>query len=462
MTPRPRLARLVTGIAVAGAVAGGLVVAALAPWPQVMREAVSLEVVPEAARSVAACDGPLLALGRDETAAGAITEAATAGIVSGADGSAAESFTLAAPDLIASAVPPTVFVAEPAGGNVTDLAAASVSTLDDADLRGLAVSACTRPLMESWIVGGSAATGASDVVILTNPGDVAALVDLRVFGATGAQDPVAGQDQVVPPRTQRVIPLAALARGEESPAVRVTAEGAPVRASLQSALTRTLVAGGVDQVAAAAPPALLQVIPAVDVTVGPDSGASAGGMTVRLVAPASVATADVVVRSAADGSIAAQQSGVALTADQPLSLELTGMPVGRYTVTVTADAPLTAAAWTSTDLAAPADFAWSVAAPPVDAPTLVAVAAGPAPALTVSAETDATVTVAPLDGGEGDVLELAAGESRTLAATAGDVLRIDPGDGVVRAAVGFVAPGRIGSYPVTGSAAAAAQLTVYP
>ncbi|MEH3088081.1 MAG: DUF5719 family protein [Microbacterium arborescens] len=353
MTTRPIVTRLVAGVVTAAVVGGGIAAAVLAPWPEISRAPLGIDVVPEAARSVAACDGPLLALGRDPSAAGAITEAAASAVVSGTESGEPDRSALATPDRADGGSPADVFTAEPADGRPTDLAAASASVLDEPDLRGLAVSACSRPAMESWLVGGSAATGASDLVLLANPGDTPATVDLRVYGADGAQDPVAGREIVVAARTQRAVPLAALRRGEESPVVRVTATGAPVRASLQTTLTRTLIAGGVDQVSAAALPSSEQVIPGVDVTVGPDAVASAGGMSVRLLATSADTSASVVVRSVTDGTVVAQQEGVALRADHPLELELTGMPVGVYTVTAAAAEPVVAAAWTSTDLSAP-------------------------------------------------------------------------------------------------------------
>lgn len=462
MSARPALTRVVAGVLTAIVVGGGVTAATLAPWPTLSREPLGLQVVPEAARSVAACDGPLLALGRDETAAGAITEAAAATVTAQADGSEAAESSIATPDRADAGSAPAMFTAEPSNGRPTDLAAASVSLLDAPDLRGLAVSNCSRPTMESWLVGGSAATGASDLVLLANPGDVPATVNLRVYGAEGAADPVSGSEIVVAARSQRIVPLAALLRGEESPVVRMTATGAPIRASLQSALTRTLIAGGVDQVSSAAPPATTQIIPAVNVTVAPDSAASAGGMSIRLLAPGGDTTASVVVRSVDDGTVVSQQDGIALAADRPLELEVTGMPVGEYTVTTTAPAPVVAAAWASTDLAAPADFAWAVSAPGIDAPTTVAVAAGPNPTLTLTAPEDVAVTVTPLGGGAAQTVELGPGRSRTITVTAGEVYRVDPGAGTVYGSVGFSASGQLGTYPVTGSAAAAAELTVYP
>ena len=461
MSTRPTLIRVLAGATAAAIVGAGLTAAVLAPWPAGARDPLSLVLSPEASRAVAVCDGPLLALGRDQTAAGSIAEAAPGAVVfDGDDGITVGE--LATPDRGGDGTAPTVVSADPVAGARVDLAAASASVLDDEDLRGLAVSSCTRPAMESWLVGGSGATGASDVVLLANPGDVPAQVDLRVFGANGADDPVAGQDLVVAAGSQRAVPLAAIARGEETPVIRVTADGAAVRASLQTTLTRTLIAGGVDQVSAAATPGPTQIIPAVDVTVAPDAVASAGGLTVRMMATGPATTADVVVRSIDDGSVVAREDTVDLAADLPVALALTGMPVGRYTVSIDADEPVVAAAWTSTDLAAPSDFAWATSADAIDAPTLVAIADAPAPTMTIVAENDATVTVETLDGAAGERIEIEAGRAVTMPVTAGEVYRIDPGTATVRASVGFAAAGQLGVYPVSASAAAAAELTIYP
>ena len=158
---------------------------------------------------------------------------------------------LASPAADATA-PATAVVAEPADGERTDVAASGSATVSADDLRGFAASACRPALMESWLVGGSAATGAADVVLLANPGTVPASVQLTVYGAGGAQVPAGGEELTVAPGAQIVVPLAGLLPGEESPVIRVTATGAPVQAALQASITRTLVPGGVDQVGAIA------------------------------------------------------------------------------------------------------------------------------------------------------------------------------------------------------------------
>jgi hypothetical protein len=61
--------------------------------------------------------------------------------------------------------------------------------------------------MESWLVGGSGGRRL-DLVVLENPGVVAARVTITVYGAGGGAVPVAGNAIVVAAGTQRIIPLA--------------------------------------------------------------------------------------------------------------------------------------------------------------------------------------------------------------------------------------------------------------
>ena len=103
--------------------------------------------------------------------------------------------------------------------------------------------------MESWIVGGATTTGSADILLIANPGDVPATVELTVFDTDGPGVPPGGE-LVVAPQTQRAVPIAGLALGEASPVIRVSATGAPVTAALQASITRTLLPGGVDLVGA--------------------------------------------------------------------------------------------------------------------------------------------------------------------------------------------------------------------
>lgn len=459
---RARAAGLMIGAVVAAASVGAVAALVAFELPGRTAPAIALSAQPPATASVSTCAGPILAIGRDSTQAGFLADAGAQQLVEGASGgSATERATLAAPD-VPGGSGPGVLTAQPVDGARTALAAAGSTSVDDTDLRGFAASACVRAQMESWLVAGAGTTGAADLVLLANPGDVPALVSLSVFGAAGLVEPPAGAGIVVAPGTQRVIPLASLALGEENPIVRVTSQQAPVRAAIQTSLTRVLLPGGVDQVAAVGSPEASLVIPGVRVALAPgDPGASDVPTSLRLLAPASDGSATVTVIGAA-GPVG-EAHVVPLTAGVPLQLDLDGLPVGTYTVRVDSTAPVTGAIWATTGFGAGSDFGWFTGAGVLTAPTLVAVASGPAPVLVLASDSASDQVVEVSDGAGQGSREVAvpAGGSVEVTVDAG-VYLLTPGSPGIRAGVSYAGAGALAGYPVRAGDAEAAAIVVYP
>lgn len=455
-------ARLALGLAVALAAAACATAAVVVDLPGVTVEPISTTATPSAADSVITCAGPLLAIGRDSANAALLTDAAAETSTSSPDANAAIT-VLASPD-VTGGTGPLVFTAPPRGSDRSDIAAAGSARVDATDLGGFAATSCERALMESWLVGGSATTGAADLVVLSNPGSVAARVTIAVFGATGMTVPVAGEGIVIAAGTQRVIPVAALALGEENPVMRITAAESPVRASLQASLTRVLVPGGVDQVGVSAVPASELTIPGVPVTVPTgDAGDANIPTSLRLLAPASDAMATVTIEGS--GAAAWEPQTVPLLAGVPLQLDLPGLAAGTYTVTVNATAPVTGAVWATNGFGAGSDFGWFVAAETLSTPRLLAIADGPNPVLTVVATGDGAQSVRLVDeAGDGEVVPVTLSPEgvATVAVQPGAVYLIDPGAGSIRAAITYSGNGAVAGYPISPSAAASAAFTVYP
>jgi hypothetical protein len=455
----------VTGIRIAaGAVASAAVVVAVMGgiafgWPTRTATPVTVSATPIPADTVLACDGPLLALGRQADNAQQVSQAAAAHLVigTGAGTTSPTRSSLASPDVTGSDGP-TVLTAPPNGRSGAVVGASGSATVKADDLAGFAASACRPALLQQWLVGGATTTGSADLVLLSNPGTVAATVQLTVFGADGPQSPPGGADIVIPAGTQRVIPLAGLILGEESPVVRVTASGAPVQAALQSSITRTLTPGGVDQVSAIPTAETTEVIPGVRVTSAPSGEATT---IVRMLAPA--ATTATVTVTTADGAPGASRT-VPLGAGAPTEVEMPGLAVGTYTVTVSATSPLVAAVWQATGVDAGSDFAWVAAAPTLTAATPVAVPNGPSPVLTVAnpGTTPATVTLTPLTGGAAQKLSIPAGRTVSATVGAGSTYSLDPGGASVHAAVSFGGTGAVAAFPVWPGGAAGAGIVVHP
>ncbi len=458
-------ARLLAGTLVLVAFVIGVVTSVSLAWPSVTREPVSVAVTPAPSASVVTCQGPLLGIGRELSDVGRLVTAApqsvTSGTAAGAPAPREVSLAGAAND---DAADPTAWIAEPQDRTVTDVAASGSSTVSADDLRGFAASACRPALMESWLVGGSASTGAADLVLLSNPGVVPATVQLKVYGATAPQVPAGGSNVIVAPGTQISIPVAGLVPGEESPVIQVTASGAPVQAALQTSITRTLVPGGVDQVSAVASPDTLQVIPGVTVTQNPGAaGASNAATVVRVLSPSVDTTATVTV-TAVGSAQQLNTTTVPLKAGTPTEVELAGLAVGAYTVQVTATDPVVSAVWQTSGFGEGADFAWYTPAPAVEQLSLFAAPAGPAPELTLANPTDSavTVTVASTDGTSSNEVAVPARASTSLRLAASTVYSMDAAGSGIRAALSLTGDGALAGFPIWASDAAAQEITVYP
>lgn len=452
-------ARVIAGSAVAAAVVVGTLAGIAAPWPTRVAEPVRVQVTPAPADTVLACDGPVLALGRSAESAGALSVAAAPDIVAGPDSAGAETSALSGATADGSG-DATVFRAVPRDRTATAYAAAGSATAASPDLIGFSASACRPPLAESWLVAGASTTGANDLVVLGNPGDVAATVQLSVYGAQGVTSPPSGAGIVVPAGGQRVIPLAGLALGEESPVVRVVATGAPVRASLQASLTRVLLPGGSDQAAPLAQASTSLVLPGVAVvtTAGGDAGT-----LLRLLSPGADASATVTVTAAGSSTPAEDPRALTLPAGTPTSLDLSTLAPGTYTVAIEATQPIVGGAWSTTGFGEGADFAWYAPAPSFSTPGLVAVAPGAGAAVVIAsgpADGPAQVTLTPQAGGDPVTVTVPAGGSVSASVDAG-VYELVP-DRPVHAAVSYAAPGALAGYPLWPADAAAGALTVLP
>lgn len=457
-------ARVATALAASAALVTAVVIAAMAPWPALHRAPVAVAAVPAPADTSAVCAGALLAAGRVVENAATITVAAPVLPIAASSAGRPAQRMLAAPD-VQGETGALAFVASPHDGVATAVTAAQSASVTSEDLSGFAADACRPALFDSWLVGGAATTGSADLVLVANPADVAATVQLTVYGTAGAVVPPGAAALIVPAHTQRVLPLAGLALGMQSPVVRVTATGAPVRASLQSSIVRTLIPGGVDLESAIAGTATTQVIPGVTVTAVPgQAGASNVATLVRVLSPGRTGAATVTVTAVGADRPALRPTSVPLAADTPTEVELGGLQPGAYTIAVTSDTPVVAAAWQTTGFGAGSDFAWFTSAPALDGPAPVAVPAGVAPVLqlTNSASVAATVTVAQ-DGGAAQQVTVPASGSAAVPLAQLSNWRIDPGAAAdVHAMVVFAAPGAIAGFAVWPTDAAAGALRVYP
>lgn len=446
-------ARVLTGIVVAAACVVAVVVAIASPLPGVAHRPAQAEVLPQPADTVLACNGDFRAIGRDPSDPLRMDSAAAPRLTVDGSAGAPESSSLSAVDMgdagsvrrLAAAVrdrtAPLVGAAE------------SVNLAED-DLFGFAAAPCRPAGSESWLLGGMVETGSEDLIVLTNPGSVPSTVTLSVFGTVRDSTTV-----IVPAGSQTALPLISIATGAEVPIVKVTATGAPVRAVLQSSLTRTLDPAGADLQDAVTAPQQNVVIPGVQVFPSTSDGSEMAYL--RLMSPEVDAQAVVTVR-ALDGFATVSEQRVPLAADEPAQISLSSLPAGEYTVQVDSDVPLLAAVREQDGSGPQTDFAWLTPAPEVSEEVFVAVPDGPAAKLVIvnDEDADAIVDLGVVDGTSRQVT-VPAGSSTSVPVDARTVYSLKP-TGPVHAAVAMTAAGALAVSPVWPGPAAQQSITVYP
>lgn len=449
-------ARLLVGVVVAVGCVVGVTAAVALPLPAIVDEPAQVSVTPTAGDTTLVCTGDFRAIGRNTQNAAQMSSAGASALTKAGSGESEET-ELTASDLFTAdfneqAAGPLRLVGSADRGSAAHIAAAESISLDAEDLSGLAASACREPSTQSWLLGGSVETGTSDLIILSNPGDVTATATITVFGSEQSSTKT-----LVPSGAQLAVPLSSVAAGLQEPVVRVTAEGAPLRAVLQSSLIRTLDPSGIDlQDTAGAPQTDLTFAGVQVLTESADSAVT----VLRLLATDQAAEVDVTVRSA-DGVV--QRLSVPLEAATPAEVSLSGIEAGVYSVEVASETPIVGAVRQITGIGAGADFSWMTPAPELSSEVVFAVPAGPDPRIHLvnSAATEAAVTLAPTAGGEGEDITVPAGGA-VLVDVSEDTTYSLASDIPLHAAVTLAGEDEMAGWPIWPGAAAQDAVTVYP
>lgn len=447
-------ARVLTGAVVAAACVAGVVIAIPMSWPTVAHEAAQAEVTPLPGDTVLVCNGDFRAIGRNTADPLEMVPAASPRLTVDGSTERPQSSLLSVDDLAGSGgVQKLTGAVE---GRTAPLVGATESvTLAESDLSGFAAAPCRPASTESWLVGGTVETGSEDLVILTNPGAVPSTVSLVAYGSVRGSSSV-----IVPAETQVALPLTSFASGSELPVVHVTATGSPVRAVLQSSQTRTLDPVGVDLQDSVAAPQQHPVFPGIDVF--ESDGDNSRMAVLRLLSPERDAEATVTVRGVGDSAVV-REFTVGLTAEQPIEMSLSDLTPGRYTVAVDADVPVLTGIRIQDGAGPQSDFAWLTPAPEFDDALLVAVPEGPAASVIFAndEESDATVHLEPVGGGDPVELTVPAGSSVEADVDVQTVYSVTT-SGPVHAEVAMVSPGALAAWPVWPTAGAQQSITVYP
>ena len=223
-----------------------------------------------------------------------------------------------------------------AEGSIAPTAVGAVlSTVDDGPEAGLEAAPCLVASTSAWLPG--IASGPSDrtELVLSNPDDAGATVDLTFYGRNGRVAVPGSPGVDVPPRASRSVSLSGLVDAEGPLTVAVEATTGRVAAAARRIRTADDQPAGADWVVPATAPTTQLVVPAVPgddgtrelVVTNPGELRTTVNVSVLGLqgpfAPAGAETLDLPPQSSgtlqlADG-LAGTGSGVALTSEQPVT-----------------------------------------------------------------------------------------------------------------------------------------------
>lgn len=472
-----RAGTAVVGIAVAVATVSA---AQFGAWPVVTNPPLSTVVSPQPGEQQRVCPGPLLALGEDSGEASAATSVGAAAVASGAKADASSSqwtepepVDIAAVDNAESGSDgsPVLLSVPVLGSRATPplVAGSQSQTAASETLGGFAAAACTEAVSESWLVGGSTDIGHTSLILLANPTTVVASVDVAVFGETGRVEAPGSTGILVQPAEQRIVSLAGLAPNLKSPVVQVVATGGQIAASLVESSVRGIDPGGAELIGPAAAPAADQAIPGVRITSTADPAVvteaeefSDETPSVRVLVPGATRAQVEVGVFSEDGQATGASQQVQLEPGVATEIPLTALTSGVYTVRLSSDEPLVAAARTSVTGTASRDFGWFVASQPLTRDFAVSVAPGPAPTLHLynDESTDTTVNIRG-EGGAPTEVTIAARQSAIVPLESEGRYAVANNGSSLVASVGYSGDGILSSFAINPPGPLATPITVY-
>lgn len=253
--------------------------------------------------------------------------------------------------------------------------------------RGLSTVRCESARTDAWYAGGGTTVGETSTLVLVNPDDAPAVVDVALWSAEGPVEARPGRSLSVPPGERRVVELDTLAPDRSQLAVRVQATRGRVASSLRHERFDGLVPRGAEAVPRTSPPAELVVVPGVP--------AGPGERRLQVTNPGADDVVVAVELTAGDGQfVPAGLDAVDVPAGSTVGLDLGPELVTPAAVTVrSAGGPVLAVALVVEQPAAGElrELAYVAAAPPLDGPAVL-------PDVTVGPEGDQVLLLSALTG----------------------------------------------------------------
>ena len=281
--------------------------------------------------------------------------------------------------------------------------------------RGMASTACAPAASEFWFVGGGAIAGRQTRVILVNPDETAAVVDVLVHGPDGLIEAPAGRGLVIKGQDRLIMRLDVLAPGVTATAVHVLARTGRVGASVDDEQRSGLAVIGTDWIPQAAAPATRVFVPGI-----------VNGPGARVLSVAAPGKDDAIVKikiMTAEGTyVPVERQEVTVPANGVVTLDMSEVTKKQpATLELTSDVPIVAGMrqfYGAKNVNNETSF--SAGAQPFTGPAAVS-------GLPVRASTDTRLTIAAPDGDAEVVITLLPfqGGKQASVATAPRRIRID-------------------------------------
>ena len=336
-----------------------------------------------------------------------------------------------------------ITVADPNGvaaQNSTLLSAQNYQVASAAGVNGALGANCQRPASQQWFVGASTATGREALIILANPNSTDATVNLRLFGLNGAIDGAGLNAIAVAANRTVVLPLAGFAPDNALMALSVSAQGASIAAWVQQKTVRGTLAGGADLISPALEPAKQLVIPGLLKRGTSDAAALIAKNADYADLTPSVG---VFVPGAGDANVTVQVIGTdaktfgtvvqqTVSGGAAVSIPVTGLKDGNYSVFVSADQPVIAAVQLSRTLTAHAtagqnsttDFVWLNAILPETSKRNMPVPNSGVSKLSVATTSAGPAILTITGSGAKQTISIAKQTSKVVSLTAGSVVSV--------------------------------------
>lgn len=225
--------------------------------------------------------------------------------------------------------------------------------------RGLGAMRCVAAGADQWFVGGGAGVGRTGTVLLANPEDSPATVDVVLWGPDGPLPAPAGRGVLVPARGQASVAFSDLAPGVLDFVVHIETRSGRVAAAIFDRQSNGLIPRGMDWVPITTPPGLRQVVTGIPAKVSP--------VRLSILSPTRDTTVTVRLLTPSGSFSPAGANSVSLQAGQVQVVDLTKslreLPAA---VELTSDSPIVAGAWYRLDGAGGVgEFAYAAGSPEI-------------------------------------------------------------------------------------------------